>query len=365
MKYRDIVAEAWAMTVSQRVASALTAVVVGAMCLAVLLTAGRTNASQQEILRTIESQANRAIIVRVEPHANISLDAVNTLGNIVELEWVAAFGAVQDMHNPDIGPVQKVASRTVLAHGQSEAVLDLALSQHATALTTAQGAEALGLIDSSGYVIGAETQTTIGRAILLPDFLHWLDPIVLIPVPNEDAYTQLPAAIIIAVPTAPEHVPAMTQTIRDLLDPAELDAIGIETPEQLNLLSSLVEEQLTGVHRTLVIGMFVILVVLVSALLYGLVMIRRRDYGRRRALGATRSLIVGLIVMNTALVAVAGAVGGSTVALGILIFTASPLPAPAFILSTVILATGAALLGSVIPGLVASRRDPLTELRVP
>ena len=199
----------------------------------------------------------------------------------------------------------------------------------------------------------------------LPDFLQWLDPIVLIPVPNEKPYLDLPAAIIVAVPTAPEHVPAVSATIKALLAPAEADAITIETPEQLNALRSLVEEQLTGVHRSLVIGMFAVLVVLVSALLYGLVMIRRKDYGRRRALGATRSLIVGLIVMNTALVAVAGAVGGSTAALGVLYFTQGPLPAPAFVATTIILAVGAALAGSVVPGLVASHRDPLTELRVP
>ena len=365
LKYGDIAAEAWSMTISQKVASALTAVVVGAMCLAVLLTAGRTNASQQEILKTIESQANRAIVVRVEPQADVSLDAVNALSGIRELEWVGAFGGVQDVHNPQIGTSLKVGSRTVITQGPSAAAMKGFAAQPDLALTTPQGAQTLGLIDGAGYVTGVEADTTVARAMPLPDFLQWLDPIVLIPVPNEKPYLDLPAAIIVAVPTAPEHVPAVSATIKALLAPAEADAITIETPEQLNALRSLVEEQLTGVHRSLVIGMFAVLVVLVSALLYGLVMIRRKDYGRRRALGATRSLIVGLIVMNTALVAVAGAVGGSTAALGVLYFTQGPLPAPAFVATTIILAVGAALAGSVVPGLVASHRDPLTELRVP
>lgn len=353
------------MTLSQKVASALTAVVVGAMCLAVLLTAGRTNASQQEILRTIESQANRAIIVRVEPKADISLDAANILGGIQELEWLGVFGAVQDVHNPDIGNSQKVASRTVIIQDRGTQGASLEFAPPDLAQTTILGAQELGLLDGTGYVTGADIAVTIDRAIELPDFLQFLDPIVLVPILNEGKNLELPAAIIVAVPTAPEHVPAMTATISSLLAPAEPGAIAIETPEQLNILRSLVEEQLTGVHRSLVIGLFTILVALVTALLYGLVMIRRKDYGRRRALGATRSLIVGLIVMNTALVAVAGALGGTVIALGVLLFTGSPMPAPDFILSTTILAVGAALLGSVVPGVVASHRDPLTELRVP
>ena len=136
LKYGDIAAEAWSMTISQKVASALTAVVVGAMCLAVLLTAGRTNASQQEILKTIESQANRAIVVRVEPQADVSLDAVNALSGIRELEWVGAFGGVQDVHNPQIGTSLKVGSRTVITQGPSAAAMKGFAAQPDLALTS-------------------------------------------------------------------------------------------------------------------------------------------------------------------------------------------------------------------------------------
>lgn len=128
---------------------------------------------------------------------------------------------------------------------------------------------------------------------------------------------------------------------------------------------SLIEGQLGAFSRWLVIGVLALTGSLVAALLYGLVMMRRKDFGRRRALGATRGLIVALLLAQTGVLAAAGiAIGmlGATIAL---IAMGDPFPGWAFSAALVVLSLSTALTAATIPALVASRRDPITELRVP
>lgn len=364
MKMRDVLAEAWAMVRSQKVSTALTAVVVASMCLAVLLTAGRTNASQQQVLDTIDSQASRTVTAWIEPGAGITMDIIDSLGHIQELEWVATFGAVEDVHNPatqsDVAPARSIIVMDLTEDADRSAGLGIGGS-HATP----QAAEALGLIDGTGYVIGNTVQATVTRTQPLPDFLTFLDPIVLTPVPETHVLETEPAALIVGVPRSPHQVNAIATAFREILEPAEDGTVSIETSSQVNTLRSLVETQLGGVYQSLILGLFAILMLLVGALMYGLVMIRRRDFGRRRALGSTRSLIITLVLTGTAITAMIAAFLASGIAVAIMVATGNPLPAPEFITATGALAVLAALLGSVIPALIASRRDPLTELRVP
>lgn len=98
--------------------------------------------------------------------------------------------------------------------------------------------------------------------------------------------------------------------------------------------------------------------------MYGLVMIRRKDYGRRRALGATRALIIALIVVRTA-TSLVGALAGSVAALIVLLVGRDPAPAIDFVVAVGLLAIASGVLGSLPPAIAASHRDPLTELRVP
>ena len=94
---------------------------------------------------------------------------------------------------------------------------------------------------------------------------------------------------------------------------------------------------------------------------YGAVTSRRRDFGRRRALGASRSAIVALVVTQTAIVAALGAAVGSFL---IQRWTGSG-PDPSFALAVATLVILAALVSAVPPALVAAYRDPVRILRVP
>ena len=91
---------------------------------------------------------------------------------------------------------------------------------------------------------------------------------------------------------------------------------------------------------------------------------RRKDYGRRRALGASRSFIISLLLTQTALLALVGSIIGAILATAILLIMGDPLPGIPFTAAVTVLAILASALGAVIPAIVASRREPIRELRV-
>lgn len=58
----------------------------------------------------------------------------------------------------------------------------------------------------------------------------------------------------------------------------------------------------------------------------GFVMVRREDFCRRRALGATRSTIIRLLLAQTAMLAIVGILVGSIAAATVLGVAGDPLP---------------------------------------
>lgn len=94
-------------------------------------------------------------------------------------------------------------------------------------------------------------------------------------------------------------------------------------------------------------------------------MLRRNDFGRRRALGASQGLIVGLLLTQVAVLSAIGAIIGCAAAAIGLAATGDPLPGLDFFAAVAALAVAVGAVAAAIPAVAAARRDPLTELRVP
>ena len=82
-------------------------------------------------------------------------------------------------------------------------------------------------------------------------------------------------------------------------------------------------------------------------IVWGFVLSRRKDLGRRRALGATRATIIALVVGQVALTAALASAIGALLCTATLALLNTPTP-PAS-----------------LPAIFAANRDPLHELRVP
>jgi putative ABC transport system permease protein len=130
-------------------------------------------------------------------------------------------------------------------------------------------------------------------------------------------------------------------------------------------LRALVQTQLGSFSQSLILLTFGLSGILVAAILYGLVVMRRKDFGRRRALGAAQSLIVSLVLSQIVMLAAAGATAGSVISAIALAVARNPLPPLEYFVAVAFLAITIAVLAAVFPAVAAARRDPLTELRVP
>jgi len=195
-----------------------------------------------------------------------------------------------------------------------------------------------------------------------PSFLAFLEPLTIVPRSNDAGAV---ISVLVVVVTRPDLVEPVAAAVGDVLDADDPRSVTIETSADLAALRALIEGQLAGFGRGLVLVVFGITAVLVAAMLYGLVMLRRKDFGRRRAIGATRGLIVGLLLAQTAMLSLFGAAVGAVASAAALAAAADPLPSFDFFAAVCILAVAVGTLAAVVPAVAASRRDPIRELRVP
>ena len=180
---------------------------------------------------------------------------------------------------------------------------------------------------------------------------------------SEDTVGTVSVLVIIA--DRPDLVAPVAEAVRSVLVVTDPAKITLTTSENLAALRGLVEGQLDSFGRSLVIVVFALTGVLVAAILYGLVMLRRKDFGRRRALGASQALIIALLLTQTGVLALVGATIGSVAASIGLMASGDPLPGWDFVGAVAILSTTNGVIAALLPALAAARRDPLKELRVP
>ncbi len=172
-------------------------------------------------------------------------------------------------------------------------------------------------------------------------------------------------SVLVIVTTDATAVAAVTDIIRPIVSGPEVGEVTINSSEQLASLRGSISEQLGAFGAALTAGSLLLAGALVSIVQSALVMLRRKDWGRRRALGASRSLITALSMTQTGVVSLIGVllgVGGSLLALRL---SGDPLPSLRFSGAVATLALAVSLAAALIPAAIASRRDPIKELRVP
>jgi ABC-type transport system, involved in lipoprotein release, permease component len=157
----------------------------------------------------------------------------------------------------------------------------------------------------------------------------------------------------------PEQVGAVSELSLSMADVDDPAALKLKTSEQLALLRAAVDSDLGSFGHQIVVGSVLVTAATVSTLLIGLVLMRRRDYGRRRALGASKRFIVMLITGQSLLTAVGGAICGEAIATVALEISGSPVPPFSFSVAVWVLLVSTASAASFPPALVAASREPV------
>lgn len=357
--------EAVASALARPLTSALTVLMIAGTVAAVMLTTGRTVGAEHQVLATIDDAGTRSIVVRADSEAGLTSAVLTNVGAIDDVEWAAGFSSAVDGTNGLVPDGVRVPVR--LAYGSQLERLGIPSRSPLPgrlAYGSSQALEALGLADGVGTVavLGDDDYTVAGR-IEVPDFLTSFQPLLL--VPQTEGTTPAPINVLVVIATRPEAVAAVAEAVRAMLAVDDPGRVTVQTSESLATLRDLVQAQLGAYGRGLVAAIFALTAVLEALVLYSLAVLRRKEFGRRRALGATRGLVIGLLLAQTAVLAAVGAGVGLCTALLVLRFSGSPIPGAPFVVATAVLAVATAAVAAALPAVAASRRDPLRELRVP
>lgn len=357
--------ESVASAKSQPVASIVTVLMVTGMILAVMLTTGRTVGAEQQVLGSIDSAGTRSITVRADTDAGVTSSVLERIAQIEGIEWAAAFSGAIDATNSMVSDGVKVPVRVAYgAHLARLGVSEASPVPDGLAWASDVALEQLGMPDDTGSIVLTDgTSYGVAGRIDVPDFLHGFEPLVI--VPESQASGEETVSVLVVIAETPELVAPVSEAVLSVLAPSDPSKVSVQTSEALAELRALIEGQLGSFSRGLVIALLGLTGALLAILLYGLVMMRRKDFGRRRALGASRGLIITLLLAQTGILTVVGITVGAGLSLAILAASGDPWPGVAFTGALGVLTFVTALVAALIPALIASRREPIRELRVP
>ncbi|MFI2753304.1 FtsX-like permease family protein [Cellulomonas sp. P22] len=356
---------------AQPVATLTVALVVASVCLVVLLTTGRSAATEREVVSSLDSVGTRLVTVTdTRGTAGIEPSAVADVAALVGVEWAFGLGPATDTHNADL-PVAGVGTPMRALVGDLPPTVELLTGRDATGpgeAVVGSGAFArLRMGDSVGTATDGTTRVGVVGQVHAEGALAFLDDLVLYR-PMVDVATtaqDLPVRYLYVLVEDAAAASGVADAITAVLRAQDPAGVEVSTSDGVLRLREVVAGSLGAGSRQLMAGVLGGGLVLVTTTVLGAVAGRRRDFGRRRALGASRSAIVVLVLVQTGVAASVGAVLGTGAGLVAVDVLTGSLPAPAFTAGVAALALLVALVGSVPPALAAASRDPVRILRVP
>ncbi|WP_402469084.1 FtsX-like permease family protein [Isoptericola aurantiacus] len=350
---------------AQRVVSLVTLLVVLGATTTVLVTAGRTAGAQDQVIARLDTVATRTLTAAVsgDDASGLTADVVPRLEGYDAVESAVGLGPAVDVRAAANPAGNLVALRAVYGLQANHAGPSVAGLEQV--VVTDSSATGLGI---SGRGVVREPMTGVDYLVVgeqeLPEALRSYDPLVIRTVDVSSApHARLASLVVVA--RTPDDVAVVKDLLTQELREVPAPNLMIQASEDLARAAGVVDGELTAQSRTMVLGALAAAVSVVTLVVWGAALIRRRDFGRRRALGATRRMIVTLVVAQVAVLSVVGAGLGAAAGTVWLWQAGHPLPGGVYAASvTMVLATTPVIV-SAVPAWWAACRDPLSELRVP
>jgi putative ABC transport system permease protein len=313
------------------------------------------------VLDTIDSMGTRTVTITAPTSASISSEIVWRLKEVDGVTWVGAFGPARDVENVNRPNGEPVAARQMWS--TDFRTVGISHLEYQVSWASDRASDELGFAQGSGAVSSFDgTSTDVRCTISPPAFLRNLEPMVIEPTSRQ---TLGIATIIVAVASTPSQVSALTDTVVSAAAVDDPSRLKVQSSEDLVRLRQALDTTLGTYGKEITGASLAATVVIVGSMLIGQVIVRRRDFGRRRALGANRTFIVLLVVSQSLLTAIVGAASGASTAVAALMTANRPTPPLDLSLAVCVLIVMSAALASLPPALIAANRDPASELRVP
>lgn len=357
--------EGVATALTQPVATAVAALITAAVCAAVFATTGQSAASEARVLAQVD-QAGARTIVFSDPtgRAGLVAEGLDAVAALPGVQWVAALGPAVDVRNAALGEGgTPVASRAL--YTQLPPVVTITggrAPRVGEAIASSAALRTLGMPQDAGGVAGDTYRGPVVGTFTAADPLTGLESGVLV---RAQPGRNQPLRSVHVVAASINDVAVLERAVPSLLRMTDPVQLVTESPAVLVDLQRVVAGQLGANTRQLMLLVLGAGLVLVAVTLYGATATRRRDFGRRRALGASRTDIVVLVLTQTGVAAGAGALAGTGTGLGLVQALEGAQPGWRFTTGVAILAVLAALAAAVPPAVAAATRDPVRILRVP
>ncbi|GAA4883411.1 hypothetical protein AVL62_06000 [Serinicoccus chungangensis] len=368
MRWVLVVREAAATAWASKVPSALVGLLVAVMCAATIATVGRTAAAEQQLTDRLDEAGSRVLAVAdARGEGLLPPTVVDQASTLSTVERGVGTLIPVDVVNGVIGQGgTRVPAWGV--HGDLAAVADLQAGRWpgpGEAIVTDTAMTQLGMADPFGWVALASTSevddwSVVGTFTPRDPFGDYAAGVLYV------APADQPVDTLQVVLTDAAAAQTTQASVLALVEPPTPDAVTITSPVSLADLQAQVTGDLAAFGATLLLGVLGGGALLVAIVVLADVLVRRKDLGRRRALGATRATIITLVIGRTLAPAILGAALGVAAGLALAARLGQDTIPPAdFTTGTATLALIAATTAAIPPALYAATRDPVRILRTP
>lgn len=360
-----LIRDAARSALARRAATLTTSLVVAVVCLVVLATTGRTAATEAQVLASVDSLGTRLITVTdTTGTSGIDFSAVAALERLDGVRWAFGLGPASDTLNPAIGAVSGVAVAARPLVGTLPAELLITAGRDPSpgqAVAGAAAARALGLADvAAPLAIGGTAIGVVGEFSGAGPLAGLGDAVL---VATDDPGTTVRYIYVLADDAA--DVTALAAAVEAAVPASIPSAVEVEISDGALALREVLTGALGASSRQLMAIVLATGMALVTITTTGAVAARRRDFGRQRALGATRTAIVASVLVQSAVAGLLGTLAGLGLGLPLTYQLTGALPTTRFTAGLAGLTLVVSLAGSVAPALAAALRDPVRILRVP
>lgn len=369
-KLKDLTVEGIKSAFKQPVATLVTSMIVAIVCFIVLATTGQNAAQEQKIISRIDGTGTRLITaVDEKGDGHLNSNHLTNLSGLNGVQWVFALGNVIDVANQNFTTSnQKIAARPFYGNYPEE--LELITGRWPRAGESLAGIEAsktLALADGIGVVRGKDDNGNEKKTVIVGTFqaqgaLEHLNNVVLL---ASEEQTNTPISYLYVLAKEASQVKQLEENLKTALPARNPESIKINAPSGAAELQKVIAGDLGANSRQTMALVLGVGLAIISVSLFGAVAGKRRDYGRRRAIGATRSTLMFLILTQTLTASLIGICIGLGAGLTATQVLSGSLPSTQFIAGVAVMNVLIALLAAVPPALKAAWADPVAILRVP
>lgn len=362
----ELARDALAAARAQLATTVTLAVILATACFAILVTTGQAAASEARVMDHIDSVGTRLIALSDDDGAaGILPDAPAAVARLSDVTWAIGLGQAVDVTNPLL-PDARVASRVLVGGLPPEFVIVQGRAPRSgEAVVGVSAAVALHVSSGMGSVQVPDAETDAVAVVGIFEAtgpVEHLNATVLVETDPESLESLRYLYVMASDVTVVDRLGRVLTSGAPALDPS---ALTVEEPSGAIALRQVVAGQLGTASRQLMALVMGVGAVIIAVAMLSATGSRRRDLGRRRALGATRSALVAAMLMQTGIASIPGILLGTAGGLATLQAATASLPSARFVTGVAGLALLLALVAAAPVVAHAAHRDPLRILRVP